>query len=163
MTLTHELMARDAPIQERAREGWAGILDVAAELLEDDAPTCGIGLAQHAAIPARIAVMFEGLAETLELHRAMLVLNDPNSRKEDAVYQELAASWKNIAQLVKSAAAQMAAQHDLHMGAHNEAAWGEAHLKAFEKFVQAQTQALALLRVAAERDEKMLAGMTKGR
>jgi hypothetical protein len=47
------------------------------------------------------------------------------------------------------------------MGAHDEAAWGEAHLKAFEKFVKAQTQVLALLRVAAERDETMLASMTK--
>lgn len=38
--------------------------------------------------------MFEGLAETLELHRKMLVLDDPNSRKEDEVYRELAASWE---------------------------------------------------------------------
>jgi hypothetical protein len=47
------------------------------------------------------------------------------------------------------------------MGAHDPAAWGNAHLKAFEKFVKAQTQVLALLRVTAERDEEMLASMTK--
>ena len=161
VTLTHEMGAKYAPFQDRAREGWSGILDVGAELLVDDAPTCGIGLAQHATIPANIGVMFEGLAETLELHRMMLDRGDPNSRQEDEAYRELAARWKDIAQLVKTTAAHMAAQHELPMGAHDETAWGEAHLKAFEKFVKAQTQVLALLRVSAERDETMLASMTK--
>jgi uncharacterized protein YndB with AHSA1/START domain len=161
VTLTHEMKTGDAPFQDRAREGWTGILDVAAELLVDEAPTCGIGIAQHATIPAKLGVVFEGLAETLELHREMLVLDDPSSRQEDDVYRELAASWKHIAQLVGKTAAQMAAQHELPMGAHDETAWGDAHLKAFAKFVQAQTHVLALLRVAAGRDEQMLASMTK--
>jgi uncharacterized protein YndB with AHSA1/START domain len=161
VTLTHEMLATYGPFQDRVREGWSGILDVAAELLVDEAPTCGSGLAQHATIPAKIAVMFEGLAETLELHPRMLVLDDPNSRKEDVIYRELAASWKEIAQLVAKSAAHMAAQRELPMGAHDETAWGEGHLKAFEKFVKAQTQVLAFLRVAAERDEEMLASMTK--
>jgi uncharacterized protein YndB with AHSA1/START domain len=161
VTLTHEMKATDAPFQDRAREGWTGILDVAAELLVDEAPTCGIGLAQHATIPAKLGVMFEGLAETLELHRQMLVLDDPNSRQEDEAYRALAARWKDIAQLVKKTAAEMAAQRELPMGAHDETAWGDAHLKAFEKFVRAQTQALALLRVAGARDQEMLASMTK--
>jgi uncharacterized protein YndB with AHSA1/START domain len=119
VTLTHEMEAKYAPFQDRAREGWTGILDVAAELLVDVVPTCGIGLAQHATIPAKIGLMFEGLAETLELHRKMLVLDDPNSRKEDEVYRELAASWKDVAQLVEKTAAHMAAQHELPMGAHD--------------------------------------------
>jgi uncharacterized protein YndB with AHSA1/START domain len=161
VTLTHETETTDAASEERTHEGWTGILDLAAELLVDDAPTCGIGLVQHATIPAKIGVMFEGLAETLELHRTMLALDDPNSRKEDDIYRELAASWTHIAHLVEKAAAQMAAQHDLPMGAHDETAWGEAHLKAFVKFVKAQSQVLAALRVAAERDEQMLASMTK--
>ena len=161
VTLTHEMKAKYAPFQERAREGWAGILDVAAELLVDEAPTCGIGVAHHATIPASIGLMFEGLAETLELHRTMLVLDDPNARKEDEVYRELAASWKDIAQLVEKTAAHMAAQRELPMGAHDQTAWSEAHLKAFEKFVKAQTRVLALLRVAAPGGEEMLASMTR--
>lgn len=161
VTLTHEMKATYAPFQDRAREGWTGILDVAAELLVDEAPTCGIGLAQHATIAATIGVMFEGLAETLERHRNMLVLDDPNSRKEDEVYRELAARWNDIAQRVEKTAAHMAAQHELPMGAHDQTAWGEGHLKAFEKFVKAQTQVLALLRAAAERDDKMFSSMTK--
>jgi hypothetical protein len=53
----------------------------------------------------------------------------------------------------------MAAQRELPMGAHDEAAWGEVHLRAFEKFVKGQEEVLALLRVAAERDREMLASM----
>jgi uncharacterized protein YndB with AHSA1/START domain len=161
LTLTHETRSNDTRTSERAQEGWTAILDVAAELLLDDTPTCGIGLAEHATIPARIAGMFEGLAETLELHRRMLVPNDPNARQEDEVYRDLAARWKQIAELVAQAAGQMAAQRDLPMGANDQTAWGEAHQRAFEKFVKGQTQVLALLRVAAARAEQMLASMQK--
>jgi hypothetical protein len=159
LTLTHEMQAKDASSRDRTEEGWLAILDVAAELLVDEAPTCGIGVAQHASIPAKIEVMFEGLGETLELHRKMLVLYDPNARKEDEVYRELAASWRQIAELVQKAAAKMAAQRELPMGAHDQTAWGDEHLRAFEKFVKGQSHVLSLLRVAAERDEQMLASM----
>jgi uncharacterized protein YndB with AHSA1/START domain len=159
LTLTQETRPTDEQAAQGTQEGWTAILDVAAELLLDDAPTCGIGLAQHAAIPARIAVMFEGLAETLELHRRMLVPGDANARKEDEVYRDLAARWKQIADLVAHAAAQMATQRELPMGAHDETKWGDAHERAFEKFVKGQTQVMALLRVAAARDEQMFASM----
>ncbi len=136
------------------------MLDVAAALVVDEEATCGIGLAQHAAIPLHLGAMFAGLAETLELHRTMLVLDDANAQKEDEVYRVLATDWKEIAALVQKAAARMAAQRDLPMGTHDVAAWGDAHLRAFMAFVKAQTRTLALLRVAAARDEQMLAGMT---
>lgn len=161
LTLTHEMSAKNAPYRDRTEEGWQAILDVAAELLVDEAPTCGIGIAQHASIPTKIGVMVEGLGETLELHRRMLVRDDPNARKEDEVYRELAESWRQIAELVQKAAAKMAAQRELPMGAHDPTAWGDEHLRAFEKFVRGQSQALGLLRVAAERGEKMLASMKK--
>jgi hypothetical protein len=136
-------------------------LDKTAESLVDETPTCGAGLAQHAPIPAQTAEMFAGLAETLELHRTMLKLDDPHARKEDEVYGGLANDWREIARLVDRAAKQMAAQRELPMGAHDERAWGDQHLRAFEKFVNAQTRLLALLQVAAKRDEQMLASMTK--
>jgi uncharacterized protein YndB with AHSA1/START domain len=159
LVLTNELLPENAPWAEATHKGWTDILDVAAELLVDEAPTCGIGVAQHATIPAKLAVMFEGLAETFELHRRMLKLDDEAARKEDEVYRELAESWTDIARRVGATAATMAAQRELPMGAHDEAAWGDAHLRAFEKFVTAQTQVLARLRVAAQRDEAMLASM----
>jgi uncharacterized protein YndB with AHSA1/START domain len=159
LTLTQEIKPEYASMKGRVEEGWTDIFEVAAELLVDDAPTCGIGVAQHSALPAKIGVMFEGLAETLELHRTMLVTSDLNSRKEDEVYRELAASFRDIGERVQSAARRMAAQRDLPMGAHDESAWGADHLRAFEKFVGAQGRLLALLRVDAVRDEAMLRSM----
>jgi hypothetical protein len=123
--------------------------------------TCGRGIAEHGSIPAAIGIMFDGLAQTLELHRQMLVLSDPKAQHEDAVYRDLAARWREIAQLVEKTAAKMIAQRELPMGTHDERAWGEAHVRAFERFVSGQRKTLALLTVAAERDEKMLASMTK--
>ena len=55
----------------------------------------------------------------------------------------------------------MTAQRELPMGAHDETAWTEEHVRAFEKFVKGQSQTLSLLKVAAERDENMLASMRK--
>ena len=159
LTLTQEMEAADAQAVERGRAGWTAILDVAGELLVDGTPTCGIGLARHATIPGRIAGMFEGLAETLDLHRRMLVGDDPAARQEDEVYQDLAARWKQIAALTAQAAAAMAAQRELPMGAHDQTAWGGAHVRAFETFVKGQLDVLALLRVAADRDRRMLASV----
>ena len=105
-------------------------------------------------------MMFEALAETLTLHRQMLRLEDANARQEDDVYRDLAGRWSRIAQQVQDAAASMAAQRDLPMGDHDESRWGDAHQQAFAKFVRSQSELLALLRVAAERDERMLASMT---
>ena len=161
LTLTHAMNAKFADFGERVREGWTEILDVASALLTDDNPTCGIGLAQHAVLSDKIGTMVEGLAETLALHRTMLVLDDVNARKEDDVYRELAESWSRIAPLVSAAAAHMAAQQDLPMGAHDPTKWGAAHRRAFEKYVKSESQLLALLRVSAVRDEQMLASMQK--
>ena len=159
LTLTHEMAASAAPYRDRTEEGWRDILVVAAGSLVDEAPSCGVGLAQHASVPAQIGIMFAGLAETLDLHRTMLVLDDPDSRREDEVYRDLAASWAQVAKLVTEAAAAMSAQQSLPMGAHDETRWSEAHLRAFETFVRGQSRALSLLRAAAARDEAMLASM----
>jgi uncharacterized protein YndB with AHSA1/START domain len=161
LTLTHDIPAEYADFEERTRNGWTSILQVAAELLVDDAPTCGVGIAQHASIPATFAVMAEGLAETMSLHRRMLRLDDANARREDEVYRELADRWSGIAESVKAAAARMAAQSDLPMGAHDQSAWGPEHVRAFDTFVRSQSHLLALLRVAAERDEQALATLQK--
>ena len=161
LTLTHELPSAARSDRDRTEEGWRDILEMASELLVDETPTCGVGLAQHSSIPSEIAVMFTGLADTLALHRTLLIADDERSRAEDNVYRDLSERWTRIAGLVESAAAAMADQRELPMAAHDPAAWSTAHLRAFEKFVKAQSRLLARLRVSAERDEQMLASMTK--
>jgi len=162
LTLTHELPSAALRFRDRTEQGWRGILEIASEVLVDETPTCGIGLAQHSSIPSEIAVMFSGLADTLALHRAMLITTgDERSRAEDEVYRDLSERWTGIAELVERAAATMAAQRDLPMAAHDPTAWSSGHLRAFEKFVKAQSQLLSRLRVAAERDEQILASMTR--
>ncbi|HEX6274289.1 MAG TPA: SRPBCC family protein [Polyangiaceae bacterium] len=143
------------------KRGWAMILDVLDETLPVEAPTCGAGLAQHAAVPRRIAVYLAELAETLELHRVMLVEGDPASEREGDVYRELSASYRDIAQKLRDTADHMDAQRDLPMGAHDEAQWTDAHTKSFAKFVHEQGALASVLRVAAARDERMLASMQK--
>lgn len=159
LTLTHEIPAEFAAFEDRTRSGWTSILDVAAQLLVDEAPTCGVGIAQHAAIPAAFAEMADGLAQTFELHRRMLRLEDAAARQEDDVYRELGETWARISGLVKEAAARMEAQTELPMGAHDESAWGPEHAAAFEKFVRSQSHLLALLRIAAQSDEQALASI----
>jgi hypothetical protein len=125
------------------------------------APTCGEGLAQHAAVPQRMAIYLAELAETLELHRAMLVLDDERSKKEDAVYRDLAASYRDVAANLRETADRMAAQRDLPMGAHDQSQWTDKHMKAFARFVHEQGALASVLRTAAARDERMLASMQK--
>jgi uncharacterized protein YndB with AHSA1/START domain len=161
LTLTQELPSAALRYRDRTEKGWRDILEIASEVLVDETPTCGVGLAQHSSIPSEIAVMFSGLADTLALHRTMLIAGDERSRAEDEVYRDLSERWSDIAELVERAAATMAAQRDLSMAAHDPTAWSSAHLRAFEKFVKAQSQLLSRLRVAAERDEQILASMTR--
>lgn len=139
--------------------GWAMILDVLDEILPADTSTCGAGLAQHAAVPRRVAIYLSELAETLERHRSMLVLDDPNAKSEDTVYGELAARYREIAVRLRETADRMLAQRDLPMGVHDGSRWTDAHMKAFARFVHEQGALASLLRVAAARDERMLASM----
>lgn len=143
------------------QRGWAMLLDVLDELLPGETPTCGAGLAQHASVPRRMAVYLTELAETLELHRRMLVLEDPNAKHEDDVYRELAASYRDIATRLGETASRMSAQHTLPMGEHDVSKWTDVHMKAFTRFVHEQGALASVLQVAAARDGRMLASMQK--
>lgn len=159
LTLTQEMPARYENTRGRTQSGWTGILELADELLAERSETCGAGIAQHGTVPAIVGRMFAALADTLELHRKLVQLTDAAGRAEDAVYSELAASWREISQKVTQTAERMQAQRELPMAAHDQSAWGPDHVQAFERFVAAENQLLAHLRVCAERDGKMLAGM----
>jgi uncharacterized protein YndB with AHSA1/START domain len=142
---------------DETQRGWAMMLDVLDQLLPFEAASCGIGLAQHATVSRRVAIYLAELAETLELHRAMLVRSDANSQREDEIYRDLVVKYRDIAATLRETADSMSAQRDLPMGEHDESKWTDQHLKAFARFVHEQGALASVLVVAAEHDEKMLA------
>lgn len=125
----------------------------------DDQPTCGKGLAEHSALPAKLAELEDALAENLEAHQMTLDLSDGNSRKELDAYVTLAREHRAIAAQLRQTAEHMAGYRDLPMGRHDERAFADPkHFDAFERFVRAEEELLAQLQAAVERDRRMLAG-----
>jgi uncharacterized protein YndB with AHSA1/START domain len=159
VTITHDIPAKHADSAQRTSDGWARMLDLAAAVVVPDVETCGEGLAQHALLPAKLAPWFAALAETLELHRALIVKSDANAQAEDDAYRDLAQSYREIGEQVQRAATRMAACRELPMPAHDESAFGERQLDAFQRYVGAQNALLSVLKLAAEQDQKMLQGM----
>jgi uncharacterized protein YndB with AHSA1/START domain len=159
LTLTTDT---DEKWADDTRRGWAMILDVLGELLPAETPTCGGGLAQHASVPRRMALYLGELAETLALHRATLVAEDPRSKDEDAVYRELAASVRDVAGRLRDVAERMTAQRELPMGKHDDGKAKGEQAKAFARFVHEQGALTSVLRIASERDEKMLNSQQNG-
>lgn len=162
VTITHDMPAEHAGFAKRTSEGWTKMLDLATVVVAPDVETCGEGLAQHASAPARIGPWFAALAETLELHRAMIVKSDPNAQGEDDAYRDLAKAYRDIGAQVERAAARMTACRDLPMPAHDESAFGAEQLGAFERYVSAQNALLSVLKVTAEQDQQMLQSMQAG-
>lgn len=119
--------------------------------------TCGQGLAENAALPAGLADVTEAMAGMLERHMIALDMTDPHSVAEHAVYEELAAAHRLIADQLRAAAERMDAQRDLPMGPHDMAAIAHpATLQAFQTLVDAKRHLLSLLRDSVDEDDAML-------
>jgi hypothetical protein len=119
--------------------------------------TCGQGLAETAALPVGLAQVTEAMAGMLERHMVALDMTDPHSAAEHAVYGELAAAHRLIADQLRAAADRMDAQRDLPMGPHDMAAIAHpATTRAFQTLVDAKRHLLSLLRDTADEDNAML-------
>jgi hypothetical protein len=119
--------------------------------------TCGQGLAENAALPAGLAQVTEAMAGMLERHMIALDMTDPRSVAEHAVYGELVAAHRLIADQLRAAADHMDAQRDLPMGPHDMAAIAHpATMRAFQTLVDAKRHLLSLLRDSADEDDAML-------
>jgi hypothetical protein len=124
----------------------------------DDQPTCGKGLAEHSALPAKLAELEDALAENLELHQGTLDLSDEHARRELDAYVRLAREHRSIAARLRETARHMADYRDLPMGRHDERALADSKLfAAFENFVKVEEELLTQLDAAVERDRQMLA------
>jgi hypothetical protein len=127
----------------------------------DDQPTCGKGLAEHSALPAKLAELEDALAENLERHQKALDLSDENSKRELDAYVRLARQHRAIASQLRATAQEMTGYRDLPMGRHDEQALADPHIiRAFAKFVKAEQELLDQLQRAVERDQQMLAAFS---
>jgi hypothetical protein len=122
--------------------------------------TCGRGLAEHSALPARLAEVTEAMAGNLQVHMQALELDDEAARQEHAVYLRLAEEQRQAAARLRAVAGEMAAARDLPMGRHDESAMTSPEVAdAFKQLVKAKQDLLVLLQGMAEDDRRMLAQM----
>ena len=123
-------------------------------------PTCGQGLAAHAALPARLAEVTEAIASNLQMHMQALELDDEPARQEHAVYLRLAEEQRQAAARLRAVANEMAAARDLPMGRHDAQTMSSPEVgDAFQHLVTAKQELLALLQGMVEQDRRMLAQM----
>jgi hypothetical protein len=126
----------------------------------DDQQTCGRGLAEHSALPARLAEVTEAMASNLQVHMQALELDDEPAREEHAVYLRLAEEQRQAAARLRAVANEMAAARDLPMGRHDAQTMSSPEVgDTFRRFVQAKQELLDLLQGMVEEDRRMLAEM----
>jgi hypothetical protein len=126
----------------------------------EDTPTCGKGLAEHSAIPAKLAELIDALAANLEAHQPTLDLTDDRSRQELEAYVTLGRAHRSIAAQLRDVAERMSGYRDLPMGRHDERALeGRAVVDAFARYVRAEREVLALLESSVARDAAMLSAV----
>jgi len=122
--------------------------------------TCGKGLAENSALPAKLGDLTDSVAEILEIHMESLDVQDENSRKELEAYRELANAHRRIAAELRETASRMAGYRDLPMGRHDTSVMSSPRaVQAFEKFVNVEEELLSMLQKRVEADEKVLAEM----
>ena len=124
---------------------------------KQEQPTCGKGLAENSALPAKMGEVLAAMVENLEMHMKALDLNDENSRQEHEAYERLVKAYRQIALQLRATAEEMAGYRDLPMGKHDPKAMTHPRVRdAFENFVQRKQELLSLLEGTTERDQTLL-------
>jgi hypothetical protein len=117
--------------------------------------TCGRGLAEHSALPARLAAVIEAMADILRVHMQALELDDEPAREEHAVYLRLAEEQRQAAGRLHFIAGEMAAAGDLPMGRHDIPTMRSPEVgDAYQRFVKARNELGDLLREMAGQDQR---------
>jgi hypothetical protein len=126
----------------------------------ENQPTCGQGLAEHSALPAKLGGLTAAVAVVLERHMEALDLTDERSEKEYRAYRDLAEKHRSVAIQLTEIAQHMAAYRDLPMGRHDPAAMASPEaVETFRRFLENEQDLLVLLQERIERDQHMLGEM----
>jgi hypothetical protein len=123
-----------------------------------DEQTCGKGLAEHSALPAKLAELIGSVAGNLAIHMKALDPSDAKAMEERDAYESLTRQHRQIASLLRATAAEMAGYRDLPMGRHDEAAMSAPQvIDTFEELVSIRRETVELLQAMLEQEEAMLA------
>jgi uncharacterized protein YndB with AHSA1/START domain len=135
------------------------IKEIAEAPAEEKERTCGKGLAESAALPAKLGEVIASVAENLEIHLDTLDRNDERSKHEYDAYEKLALEHREIALRLTAVADAMVGFWDLPMGHHDPAAMADPKvMQAFEKLIRLERDLVSLLERRAEDHKALLAG-----
>jgi hypothetical protein len=130
--------------------------------MANEQPTCGQGLAERAALPAKLAELLAALAENLEAHARALVPSDPAATQEHQAYAGLVGDYRALASDLAATARRMVGYRDLPMGAHDRAAMTSPKVRdGFAHYVTTERELAQLLHQMLEADDRMLRSMRK--
>lgn len=122
--------------------------------------TCGHGIAEHAALHARLGSLLQTVGLNLELHLGSLDPADEASRPEYAAYTALVRQHHDLASRLRSLAELMTSYRDLPMANHDPGVLGSPQvIAAFNALLQEQEQLCELLRGWIDRDRALLASV----
>jgi hypothetical protein len=119
-------------------------------------PTCGQGIAQNAALPAKLADVLAAVAENLENHLSALDPTNKASRPEFDAYVALATEHREIECRLRALAVQMEGYRDLPMANHDMAVMTSSKTaQAFDRLVAEEEALLMLLTSRVEQFQQM--------
>lgn len=119
--------------------------------------TCGHGIAEHAALHAKLGSLLATVGLNLELHLDSLDPADEASKPEYAAYTALVDQHRELSRRLRSLAELMESYRDLPMANHDSAVLGSPQvLAAFNALLKEQEQLVELLRGWIDRDRALL-------
>jgi hypothetical protein len=115
--------------------------------MQDEQPSCGRGLAAHAALPEKLAALLSAMAGLLENHTRSLPPEDADALAEREAYDRLVEDQRAVATSLEALAAAMRSYRGLPIAPHDESTLADQRsLHVFDSFIRAEEGVLALLR-----------------
>jgi hypothetical protein len=119
--------------------------------------TCGKGLAERSAFPARVGALTAAMVDVLETHQQTLDFTDDNARAELTAYQLLADDYRSLTSQLRVTADRMLAYQDLPMARHHAQAMLAPEIRGtLANLVERERELAALLKTWIEEDQAML-------
>jgi uncharacterized protein YndB with AHSA1/START domain len=119
--------------------------------------TCGRGLAERSAVPAKLAALSAAMADNLETHQRTLDLTDSSARAESEAYESVASALRNAAAQLQMTADRMVGYKELPVARHDADAMSSPEIRAaFARLIEREHDLSALLNTLIEQDRAML-------